>query len=114
MARQKKSSLFILIITLSLFAVFFAGNTLMASAQNTQQTADTTKLFCEGCELIKQRKYAEAAKVFEKVIETDLTRRGAHTNLSWMYLELGRYEDSSSPPKKKLLFIPNRQWRITI
>jgi superkiller protein 3 len=104
--RHKKSFLFILITMFYFSPVFFAGKNFTVAAQNTLQADNTGKLFFEGCELIRQKKYTEAAKVFEKIIEADPTKRGAHTNLSWMYLELGRYEDAANTAQKEIALYP--------
>jgi len=106
MIQTKKIPFFILIVMFALFPMFFTEKGSTISAQNTEQKVETTKLLCEGCELVRQKKYAEAAKVFEKAIELDPTRRGAHTNLSWMYLELGRYEDAAATARKEIALYP--------
>ncbi len=102
----KKNPHVILFVVLAFFSISFAGHFQTVSAQDKRQKVDTEKSFCEGCELLRQKKYAEAAKVFEKLIEIEPTRRGARTNLSWAYLELGRFDDAAATARKEISLYP--------
>lgn len=106
MPQIKKFPLFILIFIFALFPVLFSEGGFSISAQKAEQAVDTAKLLCEGCKLIEQGKYAEALKVFEKLIEIEPTKRGAHTGLSWAYLELGRFDDAAATAQKEIALYP--------
>ncbi len=104
--QYKNISIFILVTIFFLFPMLLSETKFTVSAQNVRQDDEATKLFKEGCMLIQQKKYAEAAKVFERVAELSPEKRGTYTNLSWMYLELGRYDDAAATARKEIVNYP--------
>jgi tetratricopeptide (TPR) repeat protein len=95
------NAIFIMLVAIPTFTVFCL---IGISGQTVQQKQDPVRLFDEGKDLIDQKKYAEAAKGFERVVEINPTHKHAYTNLSYMYLELGRYKDAAISARKE---IPN-------
>ncbi len=82
MMRYKKFFLFILLVTVFLFPVILAPSSAAVFAQSVEQNNEADVLFKEGCSLIAQKKYSEATKVLERVVELNSKKRGAYTNLT--------------------------------
>ena len=93
------NAIFIMLVAIPTFTVFCP---IGISGQTVQQKQDAVRLFDEGKDLIDQKKYAEAAKVFERVVEINPKHKHAYTNLSYMYLELGRYKDAATSARKEI------------
>lgn len=74
-------------------AISFSTNNLNAQQQvpprnkATSEAVNASTLFNEGYNLLQQKKFSEAAKIFEQVLAINPKMRYAHTNLSWAYLE---------------------------
>lgn len=94
----------------SLFALLFfqliSVNGQTVTAHAVRSNNDAKALYQEGWSLIQQKKYSEAAKVFENLVEIDPKYKDAYTNLSHMYLELGRYEDAANAARKEIANYP--------
>jgi outer membrane protein assembly factor BamD (BamD/ComL family) len=72
--------------------------------ETVSQNVNVSELFNEGLKLLEQKKFSEAAKIFERVIAINPRRPYAHTNLSWAYLELGRYDEAAAMARLEIEF----------
>jgi Flp pilus assembly protein TadD len=52
------------------------------------------------------RQFSEAAQAFEKAIKFHPQRRQSQFNLSWAYLELGRFQDAAYIGKQAVELFP--------
>ncbi len=58
------------------------------------QPADATRLMTEGAKLLSEKRYKDAAELFEKAVETDPKSKFAHYNLGHALFNLKKYNDA--------------------
>lgn len=71
-------------------------------APTKQRAGDSQAFFDQGMNLIKTRKYAEAAQAFEKAIGIRPDFTEAHSQLGFVYLKLGRGNDGIESLKRAI------------